>query len=92
MNNLDIAMRLRHISDPEMGALVGLSHTAVNQKRRGRTRISPAEMVTFAEMLSVPPQVLDSTAGDLLRWFAQEADGAAQLTLDLEDAHHCLVA
>lgn len=83
MTNLDIAMRLRHFTDAEMGARVGLSHTAVNHKRRGKSRITPAEMVTFADELRVPARALDSTAGDLLRWFAQEADGE-QMVLDLE--------
>lgn len=82
MNNLDIAMRLRHFTDPQMADRVGLSHTAVNAKRRGKSRITPPELVAFAETLHVPPQLLDSTAGDLLRWFAAEADGAAQMSFD----------
>lgn len=81
MTNLDIAMRLRHLTDPQMAAAVGTSHSAINQKRRGRSRITPAEERRFAEVLNVPPEMLDSTAGDLLRWFAAEADAANQMTL-----------
>ena len=82
MTNLDIAMRLRHFTDPTMADVIGISHTAVNMKRRGKSRITPAETLAFAEALHVPPECLDSTAGDLLRWFAREADGAAQMTFD----------
>lgn len=80
--NLDIAMRLRHISDPQMAEAVGVSHTAINQKRRGRARVTGGELRAFAQVLHVPPEMLDSTAGDLLRWFAREADGGEQLTFD----------
>lgn len=71
---LDLFKRLRDLSDAEIAARVGVSREAIQQRRKGHTRIHPhRDVPRLAEALGVDPACFYMSDSDLLRWIENEA-------------------
>lgn len=71
---LDVFKRLRDLSDAEIAEHVGLSREAIQQRRKGHTRIHPhRDVPRLAEALGVDPACFYMDDGALLDWIENKA-------------------
>lgn len=71
---LDLFKRLRGLSDAAIGAHLGVQYQAIEQRRKGHTRIHPhRDVPKLAEALRIDEACFYMSDGELLRWIENEA-------------------
>lgn len=71
---LDLFKRLRGISDSDIGAHLGVKYQAIEQRRKGHTRIHPhRDVPRLAQALRIDLECFYMDDSDLLRWIEKEA-------------------
>lgn len=67
---LDTVMRALDITDAEMATMIGMSRSAIQQRRRGGVKLREEQADEMADALGVPRDLFVATPAEVLVWLA----------------------